>query len=211
MILGSGGFGRETLDLVRQSDPTGKVWQVVGFVSKDPPEPTVLQRIDAKWLGTDESFLEAISATHFALAIGDPQIRSRLAKIYESRNLIPATLIHPTAIIGTDVVIGRGSILFSYANITTNIRIGQYANIDRSVNIGHDTVIGDFVTLHPSCVLSGGVQIASGTRVGANSCVLPAIAIGNNVTIGAGAVVTRDVPAYHTVAGVPAQSINSAT
>ena len=67
--------------------------------------------------------------------------------------------------------------------------------------------IGDFVTLHPSCVVSGEVRIGSGTRIGTNACLLPGIEVGRNVTVGAGAVVTKDVPESMTVAGVPARRL----
>jgi sugar O-acyltransferase (sialic acid O-acetyltransferase NeuD family) len=205
VIVGAGGFGRETLDVVRAIDPTGATWSFIGFVAGDAPDTDLLHRIDATWLGNDEEFLRLPSATHYVVAIGDPALRRELSQRYDDAGLKPVTLVHPSSLIGSDVQIGEGSIICSHTSITTNIRIGRHVHVDRTTTVGHDSVIEDYVTLHPSSVISGSVHIGLGTRVGTNACVLPGVAVGRHVMVGAGAVVTSDVPDSITVKGVPAR------
>ena len=76
--------------------------------------------------------------------------------------------------------------------------------------MGHDTVIDDLVTLHPSSVITGGIHTSSGTRVGSNACVLPGVFLNQNVILGAGAVMTKDADFGVTYAGVPACPVDTA-
>lgn len=209
IIVGAGGFGRETLDLVRAVDPHELRWKFIGFVAKSNADLNRLGRLGATRLGDDEAFLRSPSATHYVVAIGDPATRQRIVDRYNAAGLTPISLVHPSAAIGSDVRIGEGAVICAHSSITTNVEIGRHVHVDRVTTIGHDSVIEDFVTLHPSSVISGGVRIRSGTRVGTNSCVLPGLTVGRDVIVGAGAVVTRDVPASSVVTGVPAVPVQA--
>jgi len=210
VIVGAGGFGRETLDVVRAIDPFGSRWQFVGFVADSKPEAGLLERIDASFLGDDEAFLKDPIATHYVVAIGDPTLRRRVAERYDAANLLPVSLIHPSAWIGSDVEVGEGVVVCAHTSITTNIRIGRHVHIDRLATVGHDSVIEDYVTLHPSSIISGGVYVSSGSRVGSNACVLPGVFVSQNVILGAGAVLTKDADPGVTYVGVPARPVHSA-
>ncbi|MBU6217113.1 MAG: hypothetical protein KGR17_10965 [Acidobacteria bacterium] len=76
VIVGAGGFGRETLDVLRAMDPDESEFAFAGFVAQDEPAAGVLARIDASWLGSDEDFLTAPSASHYVIAIADPACAS---------------------------------------------------------------------------------------------------------------------------------------
>ena len=210
VIVGAGGFGRETLDVLRAMDPDESEFAFAGFVAQDEPDAGVLARIDASWLGSDEDFLKAPSASHYVVAIAAPGLRERLAGRFDAAGLLPATLIHPTAIRGRDAVVGPGSVMAAGSQVTTNIRVGRHVHLDRLVTVGHDCTIADFVTVHPGAVLSGGVAIGTRSLLGTTSCILPGRSVGSDVVVGAGALVTRDVADGTTVIGVPARPLGSA-
>jgi len=102
-------------------------------------------------------------------------------------------------------------------DIHPGAKIGKGFFIDHAtgVVIGETAVIGDDVTIYQGVTL-GGVSSEKGKRhptigdrvvIGANATVLGNIRIGNDVRIGAGSVVVKDVPGNSTVVGVPGRVI----
>lgn len=210
VIVGAGGFAREILTLIRDvNEATPETWDFVGFLAADPPDPGMLQRIDAAYLGsdTDERVLANLQDCCVVVAIGAGSTRRHVVARMISYDLPLATLVHPTAVIGEDVELGPGSVVCAGSILTTNIRLGVGVAIDRSVNVGHDCVVGDFVTLAPGSVLSGNVTLAEEVYVGSNSCTIQGVSIARAATVGAGAVVTRDIGEGLTVIGAPARPI----
>lgn len=86
-------------------------------------------------------------------------------------------------VIGNDVLIAAGAAIMSQGHPISPPRWGR--NISNSIRIGNDVWIG------------------------ANAVVLPGITIGDGAIVAAGAVVSRDVPSYAVVAGVPARVIRT--
>jgi acetyltransferase-like isoleucine patch superfamily enzyme len=70
-------------------------------------------------------------------------------------------------------------------------------------------VLDDFVSVFPGATISGDVHLGEGVTIGTGANVLPGISIGRYALVGAGAVVTRDVPDGVTVAGVPAKILGA--
>lgn len=117
------------------------------------------------------------------------------------------TLIHAGAVIGSGVTIG------SHCNICA-CRIGDRVSIQTGVHITRGVVIEDDVFIGPGVVtlndkLHGGgadsfPRIRHNARVGGGTVILPGVTIGAHVLIGAGSIVTRDIPDGQTVLGNPA-------
>ncbi|NCX06348.1 MAG: hypothetical protein EBW68_11300, partial [Actinobacteria bacterium] len=83
------------------------------------------------------------------------------------------TFIHPTAqIMSDDVIIGEGSFIGANSILTTNIRIGDHAILNRSNHIGHDCIIGDYFSAMPGAIVSGNVRIGNGVYLGTNSSII---------------------------------------
>ena len=65
----------------------------------------------------------------------------------------------------------------------------------------------DYVHIAPGANLGGDVVVGRGTLIGIGAAVMPQLQLGEWSTIGAGAVVTKNVPAMVTAVGVPAQAL----
>ena len=118
--------------------------------------------------------------------------------------------------IGDRVSIGTGSIIEHHVTLGNKVRIHSHAFIPEFSVLEDGCWIGPNVVLtnapYPLCPEAKqclkGVKIKKGAKVGANSTLLPGVVIGENALVGAGSVVTKDVPANKIVAGNPARVIN---
>jgi sugar O-acyltransferase (sialic acid O-acetyltransferase NeuD family) len=161
-------------------------------------------RLGSTYLGTTAWLSSVERGTHYALGIGDPQVRATVDRKIEIHSLKPATLIHPDASLGEDIDIEAGVVIFAGARVTTNVRLGKHVHLNQNSTVGHDCVLGDYVSVHPQAAVSGSVTIGERTMIGAGSTVLQELSIGSGAVVGAGACVVRDVAADLTVKGVPA-------
>jgi len=119
--------------------------------------------------------------------------------------------------IGDDVSIGSGS------NVEHHVRIGNGVRLHSNVFVPELSVLEDLCWLGPNVVLTNakypgspttkqelvGCYIEKGAKIGANSTVLPGIRIGAYALVGAGAVITCDVPAGSVVVGNPARVVKN--
>ena len=105
------------------------------------------------------------------------------------------------------VKIGEGSIVCAGTILTVNIYIGNHVIINLDCTVGHDANLKDFVTLYPSCNISGLVQIEECTEIGTGSQVIQGKNIGGNSIIGAGSVVIKDLGNNITAVGTPCAPI----
>ncbi|MFC4871588.1 acetyltransferase [Negadavirga shengliensis] len=128
------------------------------------------------------------------IAIGDNRIRKKIHLKLKKKKVRFATIIHDSAIFSKRAVLDEGSVVMEGAIVKVNSRIGKQVIVNTGASVDHDCLIGDFVHLAPQCTLCGGIEVGEGTLVGANSIILPRVKVGAWCKIGAGSVVTRDVP-----------------
>lgn len=118
------------------------------------------------------------------------------------------TWIHPTALIMDDnVEIGEGSFIGANSILTTNIKIGKHAILNRSNHIGHDCVIGDYFSAMPGAIVSGNVKIYDCVYMGNNSSIREKLSIHSMCKIGMNAAVVKHIEDNGTYVGVPVKKI----
>jgi len=106
--------------------------------------------------------------------------------------------------IGNNVSINRGCELFTSANLGTYITLKDNVTLSPHVKIysaGHDYTVLNLPDT------SGNITIEEYVWIGANSIILQGVTIGKCSVVSANSVVTKDIPPYSIVAGIPAQII----
>jgi len=115
------------------------------------------------------------------------------------------TLIHPTAYVSPLAQLGQGVFVGANSVIGPGAKLEEHVFVNRGVTIGHDTHIGAYSRIHPGANLGGLSRIGRGVTVAIGATLLERLVVGDNAFIGAGAVVTADVPADVLVVGIPAR------
>ena len=189
-IIGAGGHGKVCAYVasnINNQLQGGNIWSEIVFIDDHKTGSVNGFKIISK----DVNFIP--ENYEVFVAIGDNKARKELMNHYESLGFIIATLKDPHGIIADNTLIGKGTVVMPGAVISPNAVIGNGVIINTSSIIEHDCKISDYAHISPGAVLAGGVSIGECTWIGANSTILQKKIICNNVIIGAGATVTKDI------------------
>ena len=212
VLIGSGGFGRETAEVVRAVNAVSRTWDLLGFLDDDPAlHGTEIDGIPV--LGPIDQARTRFEAAALIVCTGHPGnyvSRKQIVDRLDVPAMRYATLVHPTAVLPTTLELGVGSVLQAQVVATTAVRIGAHVAVMPDVVFTHDDVVEDFVTFGAGVRLAGRVRVEEGAYVGSGALVRENRRIGAWSLVGMGAVVTTDVPASEVWAGVPARFLRPA-
>lgn len=215
VVIGAGGFGRETLDVVDAVNQAGDrpQFQVLGVLDDSPSERNVIRlaRRGVPYLGTINEWLSGSANAAFLIGVGAPEPRQRLDRTVTSAGLESVAVVHPAAVLGSKVEVGPGSVVCAGVQVSTNVVLGRHVQLNPNATVGHDAVLGAFVSVNPGAIVSGECGIGRGALIGAGAVVLEGRRIGRNSVVGAAACVVRDVPDGVTVVGIPATQFYGST
>jgi len=135
--------------------------------------------------------------------------------IYESANLGNGVRTGHNILIREGSTVGDGTLIGSSSILDGTVKVGKAVKIQSNVYLPHLTVIEDGVFIAPNVCFTNdpypqserliGVIVEKNALICANATLLAGVRIGENAVVGAGAVVTRDVPAESVVVGNPAK------
>ena len=147
---------------------------------------------------------------HQTAVIDDNVIIGDKTKVWHFSHILSKSMVGKNCSIGQNVVIGP------------EVQIGNGCKIQNNVSIYKGVSIEDDVFLGPSCVFTNVINprafierkeefrstiVKKGSSIGANATIVCGNDIGEFAFIGAGSVVTKEVPAYALVVGNPARQI----
>jgi len=205
LIAGAGGFARESLELLRQTNYPNEVF----FYDDINSDLLVYDRYKILKTGLELKNLFKHNP-EFILGVGEVGSRLKLYQLITGLGGKPVTLISPFARLGqNNIQIDEGSVVATGSVLTCNITLGRGCLINLNCTIGHDCSIGEFSVLSPGVHVSGCCTIGRHCFIGTGAVILPGIIVGDNAVIGAGSVVNHNVPEYSTVVGVPAKPIKN--
>lgn len=194
IIIGASGHGKVLADLAIKNG-----YELQGFLDDGKPSG---ENCGFPILGKVEKALEYQQECEFVIAIGNNDIRKRIAERYL---LKWARLIHPTAVIGMNVEIGEGTVVMANAVVNPGAKVGKHCIINTAAIVEHDNFLGDYVHISPNAALAGTVSLGERTHIGIGAVVRNNLEITSNVVIGAGAVVVKNIYEQGIYYGVPAR------
>lgn len=194
VIIGASGHGKVIADIALKLG-----YEIVGFLDDND---SLKEICGFPVLGSTKNVYEYKENCEFVIAIGNNEIREKIATTYDVKW---ATLVHPTAIIGMQVLIGEGTVIMANAVINPCASIGRHCIINTGAIVEHDNYLSDYVHISPNATLAGTVCIGKGVHIGVGSCVKNNVTITENVVLGAGAAVVKDIIEDGVYVGVPAR------
>ena len=193
VILGYGGHARVVLDVLRA---TGRA--VAGILAPDLP-------VGAQWEGIpvlgDDDWTLRPEATQYSYTLGvgmlphRSQLRQRLFSLLQDRRLGMPALVHPSAIVAPDVVLGEGTQLMAGVIVQPGTVIGENVLLNTRVTVDHHSRIGAHVHVAPGAILCGEVQLADRVFIGAGAILIQGVAVGTGAQVAAGATVVKNIAA----------------
>jgi len=198
LIIGAGGHGKVVADIALKMDR----WDYIAFLDDNDDIKTSM---GIEVIGKSADMFRYIKDYDIFVAIGNNETRKVIQEKLEVEGASIPVLIHPEAVIGREVEIGVGTVIMAGVVVNCCTTIGKGCIINTGATIDHDNLIEDYVHISPGVHTAGAVRIGKGTWLGIGSIVSNNITITSGCTIGAGAVVVKNIGKSGTYVGIPAR------
>lgn len=134
--------------------------------------------------------------------------KNQFLKSLKKHGIIFSNIIHPRSYVAKNVLLGKGNFIGAGSVIGPCVKIGNFNTINRSSSIGHHVSIGNFNHIGPGATISGRCKIGNKNFFGAGSTSVDGITVHDNIIVGAGGVVIKDLIQQGTYVGVPVSKLN---
>lgn len=206
VIIGAGGFGREVQWLIERINEKKMTWEIKGYI--DDGIEAGIEINGYSVLGGVDYLLNLERQMYVVCAIGASKTRKKvIEKLMNRKNLEFPNLVDPSVQMSKYVELGRGNVICAGSILTVNIVIEDFVILNLDCTVGHDVVLKSFVTVYPSVNVSGCVSIGERTEIGTGTKIIQGKTIGEDIIIGAGAVVVKDIEIPGTYVGVPVKAV----
>lgn len=155
------------------------------------------------------SLLNNIDQFNFCIAVGDNALREKiyleLIKSVEQEKF-PA-IVHPSAVIAGNSILGLGSVLMPLSNIGPNCNVGKFCILNTHCSLDHDSTMGDFSSLAPGAITGGHVHLGIRSAISIGAVVKHGMHLGDDSVLGANSYLNQNLPSKKVAYGSPAKVI----
>lgn len=197
LILGAGGHSSVVTDVAK----------LQGYSSIFYLDDKKNSQDDNQIIGTCCEVNKYLKDHDIFVGFGNNEVRKYWITYLKNQNASIITLIHPSAILGSNVKIKEGTIIMANAVIQANTIIEEGCIINTAATIDHDCTLQKFTHICPGVHIAGGVEIKESCWIGIGSSIIQQICIEKEITVGAGAVVVENLIEKGTYVGVPAKKV----
>lgn len=194
ILIGSGGQAHDVNSIINAINRKKKTWDLIGFIDDD--QKLKNKNFCNKMIFGDVDWLKnsAYDKINVNVAIGDCKPRKLIVEKISFKKFKFPNLIHPSSVVTEETILGIGDSIHGGVVFGSNSNVGDHCIFLYNSTVGHDTQIGDFVTVCPGVHINGYVTIGSGTFIGSGTVIKQGVKIGRNSVIGLGSVVMDDIP-----------------
>ena len=207
VIIGAGGFGREVLEIFKDRNKISKTWNILGFIDEDKQLHRKILNGYPVLGGFDWLREHRGDNLGCVCAIGTCETRKQVIEKLRETGISYYNAIHPSVIMSEFVEMGVGVIICAGSILTVNIKIGDHVHIDTNCTVAHDAIIGNYCRLNPGVKINGNNHLGEGVYVGTGATFIQEVSVGDWSMIGAGAVVSKDIPEKVVAVGIPARVV----
>jgi UDP-perosamine 4-acetyltransferase len=201
IVLGASGHARSVVDIILQN----KEYEVYGLVAGD--KESGFWGIDVVGQDSDLKEIYDSGIKYAFVAIGNNEIREKISNTLKEIGYQLINVISKYAVISPHAKLETGIVVMPGAVLNAEVIIGEGCIVNTNVSIDHDDVIGKYSHIAPGCAISGFTQIGRKCFLGTGTNVIDSVVIEDEVTIGAGTVVIKNIIKGSKVVGVPARII----
>jgi sugar O-acyltransferase (sialic acid O-acetyltransferase NeuD family) len=202
-----GAANPETIRMIRAVQRSTPNTQFAGFLDNDPSKKgsdfygyPVLGGLEL--VGT----LASDGVGFVNLITGNTRVRHETTQQIVAAGGRLTNFVHPSIDL-TMTRLGVGVYLQEAVQLQAGVELGDNTSIHVGAVLGHESTVGQSAFIAHAVSISGCCAVGDGTFIGTNATLLPRIKVGKWATIGAGSVVTKNVPDFAVVVGNPARII----
>jgi sugar O-acyltransferase (sialic acid O-acetyltransferase NeuD family) len=200
-IFSFGGLSRENYGVAIRCG-----FDVKAFVEKNKPKN------NSSYCGIPVLCEEELTNVESAVvSVGDPALKEKIVNNILKRfpNCEFPNLIDPSCIflVPNSIKFGAGNVLHAWCLASADVTFGNFCQFGSGLVIGHDCVLEDYVIGGIAPSIAGNCKIGKSTRLGSNVATREGVSICNDVTLGVGAVVVKDITEPGIYVGNPAKRI----
>lgn len=203
-IYGSGGLGREVLELAGIINKRSDRWEEIIFLIDGESGNTVNGIKVYSYTDALDLFADNLE---ISMGIGEPAVREKLFNRIKEDGIEAVTLIHPDIHIPETTTVGKGVTIQYGCFISCNVTIENYAYLQPQVNVGHDDLLKEGCILSGMANLAGKVTVGRYAYIGLSTALKEGVSVGSHSIVGMYSAVYKDIEDEMIAMGNPARTM----